>query len=389
MPNVTNGEPWPRPGTGSPVDGRMRTRPRPGTLSQMTQPPHRWSPICAPPARLVRPVRLDPRGETGPTRGQARGGRWRQTSRGWYVPATVDGTGPEQRIMEQSVRLPAGGAVTGWASARLHGANFFDGLEPDGRTLVPVPLVIGPAGSIRADPRVVLSRDRLTEAEVVTRYGVPCTRRERALFDAARCAEDVAEAVVALDMGAAAELSSLCRMGRYVAAHSGWAGAPQVRTALGLASEDSRSPNEARTRVIWMVDAGLPPPLVNKPLFDLDGRLLGIPDLLDTEAGMVGEFDGADHRAALRHSKDVAREDRFRKVGLEYVKITGPDLAHRDRVVDRILSTRRRARWLPESRRAWTVTPPPHWEIPPTLDEVLDLRDVMAEVYSAAELADR
>lgn len=104
---------------------------------------------------------------------------------------------------------------------------------------------------------------------------------------------------------------------------------------------------------------------------------------------MVGEFDGADHRTALRQSKDVAREERFRRAGLEYVKITGPDLAHPDRVVDRILSTRRRARWLPENRRAWTLTPPPGWDTAPTLDEVLDLREVMAEVYAAAEAAGR
>jgi hypothetical protein len=159
----------------------------------------------------VRPVRLDPRGETGPTRGQARAGRWRQTSRGWYVPASIDDTLPEQRILEQAVRLPQHGAVTGWASARLHGAGFFDGLEPDGRTRLPVPLAIGPAGNIRGDHQVVLSRDRLTEEDVVVRYGVPCTRRERGPFDAARWAPDVRESVVVLDMGAAAELEAGCR----------------------------------------------------------------------------------------------------------------------------------------------------------------------------------
>ena len=36
---------------------------------------------------------------------------------------------------------------------------------------------------------------------------------------------------------------------------------------------------------------------VNCPIQDLAGNLLGIADLLDEEAGLAVEFDGADHRA--------------------------------------------------------------------------------------------
>ena len=35
---------------------------------------------------------------------------------------------------------------------------------------------------------------------------------------------------------------------------------------------------------------------MNCPVHDRSGRLLGIADLLDEEAGLVVEFDGADHR---------------------------------------------------------------------------------------------
>jgi hypothetical protein len=37
--------------------------------------PHRWDPIAPPVTDLVRPVRVDPTGLTGPTRAQARGAR--------------------------------------------------------------------------------------------------------------------------------------------------------------------------------------------------------------------------------------------------------------------------------------------------------------------------
>ena len=36
--------------------------------------------------------------------------------------------------------------------------------------------------------------------------------------------------------------------------------------------------------LVWVLDAGLDPPLCNREVFDLDGRLIGVPDLLDVEA---------------------------------------------------------------------------------------------------------
>ena len=113
-----------------------------------------------------------------------------------------------------------------------------------------------------------------------------------------RLASTPREAVVAMDMVAAAELASISQMRAYTDDHEGWDGVPQVRWALALADEDSRSPNETRTRLIWVLDVGLPEPHVNKPVFTLEGRLLGYADLFDEEAGMFGEYDGADHRQA-------------------------------------------------------------------------------------------
>jgi hypothetical protein len=50
---------------------------------------------------------------------------------------------------------------------------------------------------------------------------------------------------------------------------------------------------------------------VNRPVFDRRDRLLGNPDLLDPEAGVVGD-DGADHHCAWQRSDDVDRESGFR-----------------------------------------------------------------------------
>lgn len=340
-----------------------------------------WSPCCSPPTGLVRPVRLDPAGVTGPTRGRARSRTWRRSSHGFYVPSHVDSTVPEQRVLESAVLLSEGGAVTGWAALRWRGAGYFDGLAPDGRTVLPVPLAVGAHGDLRRRPGITVSRDRLSAEEVTTLRGVPCATVERALFDAMRKCPDEREAAVAMDMAAAAELTSVRRMRRYVGTRTGWNGRPQVEAALELADENSMSPAETRMRLVWMLDAGLPRPLVNRPVFDLRGGLIGIADLLDPVAGVVGEYDGAAHRGLRRHSKDVRREDRFRRAGLEYFKVVSLDMLDRELVVDRMLATRARAKFLRPDQRRWTLTPPDGWYADPLeawpLDDRLDYREML------------
>jgi hypothetical protein len=239
---------------------------------------------------------------------------------------------------------------------------------------MPVPLATG-GRNIRGDDSVQLLRDTLPTDEVVVRYAMPCTCVLRGLLDAMRTATDVREATVAMDMMAAAALASISRMRRFLVEHAGMKGTPQVVAALDLASEDSRSPNETRLRLIWVLDARLPTPRVNRPVFDLRGRLLGYPDLLDEEAGLVAEFDGADHRGAGRHTGDVGREDGFRRHGLEVCRVTGLDLADRGRVVARLLGARSRARWEPPQRRRWTTEPPPWWDPSPTVEDLINERE--------------
>lgn len=277
------------------------------------------------------------------------------------MPADVDAHVPEQRILEQGMRLRSGGAVTGWAACRMHGAAFFDGLRGDGSTEIPVPLDCGPLHQIRRLPGDDLVRDILLGEEIVLVGGVPCTVPERATFDAMRYARGVREAVVAVDMMAAAGLVTVAGMREYVDRHPAWTGVPVARDAVALADGLSRSPQESRLRLVWQLDARRPRPLVNPPLFDLDGRLLGYPDLLDPMAGVVGEYDGDDHRSPSQHSADVDREARLRDHALEVVRVTGPDLRDVLRVTDRIHSAYRRARRLPPGRRTWTLEPPPWW----------------------------
>jgi hypothetical protein len=321
---------------------------------------HDWQPLGERPKGLVRPVRLDPRGIDGPTRGQSRSKLWRRTSRGWHVPSSADASVVEQLILEQSVRLPCASAITAWAALRWRGATYFDGHGLHG-TVLAIPVALGGWSDLGRDDALAVSRERFVPAEIEWVAGVPCATVERALFDELRRRPGTREPAVALDMAFAAGFSSRERMTDYLVGRSGWTGVPRARLALRLSSEDSRSPQESRMRLVWILDAGLPPPLCNRPVFDLAGNLLGHPDLFDEAAGLVGEYDGVDHTKLDRRRLDVGREQRFREHGLEYFTVVRGDLADRRSVARRMVNARRRALFLPPGDCAWTLELPAWW----------------------------
>jgi hypothetical protein len=99
------------------------------------------------------------------------------------------------------------------------------------------------------------------------------------------------------------------------------------------------------------------------------GRLVGVPDLIDPQRGVVGEYAGADHRDIDRHESDIEREAALRDVGLEYVEVVGRDLREQRRVIRRMEAAAARAAHL---TRRWQLGPPPS----PTLDGLLDRREL-------------
>ena len=267
---------------------------------------------------LTAPVPLDPTGRQGPTRGQAHGGRWRRTSRGLYVPTTVDGARVEQRIVEAAAVLPTYGGLTGWAQLRWAGARWFDGLANDGRTprrchSPCLSATCVPSPGFRSGPSIS------TEDELEWLDGLRTTRSVRSLLFEIRMAPSLLAAVVAIDMAAYSDLVSIAELVAFIRDHVGWPGIRQARAACDLADENSWSPREVWLRFLWMCEAGFPRPSMNTPVFDLAGRHVGTPDLLDVEAGAVGEYEGADvHLNPESRHRDLGREDAFRGIGLEY-----------------------------------------------------------------------
>ena len=135
------------------------------------------------------------------------------------------------------MRLGPSGAVTGWAAVRLYGGGYFDGLAAG--TPMPVALVAG-TGRTTSEPGSTVIRGRLAPGEVVVRHGIRCTTVARAVVDEIRRLGDLREGVVVLDMAAAAELTSVARVGAFVQTRAGHRDVVLVRRVVELAVDDSR-----------------------------------------------------------------------------------------------------------------------------------------------------
>jgi hypothetical protein len=101
--------------------------------------------------------------------------------------------------------------------------------------------------------------------------------------------------------------------------------------------------------------------LCNHPVFDRFGHHIGTPDLLDPEAGVVGEYNGALHLEGAQRRRDRTREEAFRRVGLECFTMLAGDSSRPDLMADRMHAARSRARWVAPTNRDWTVELPSWW----------------------------
>lgn len=312
---------------------------------------------------LVRPVRVDPDGKLGPTRGQVGGKGWRRTSRGFYLPARFSADTPEQRIVEASMALGPHDAVTGWAALRWLGAEAFDGVDHDRE--LPVPLLVD---DHRLDPPqgAVITAERRQRDDRRVIDGLAVTHPLRSVCFEMRFAPTLVEAVKAFDIAAQSDLVSKLEAETYVARLTGWPGVGRCREAIALGDENTWSRMETEMRLLWR-DIGLVDVVSNHPVFDAAGNHIGTPDLLDLDHGVVGEYDGSLHLEGKQRAKDIRREGAFRRVGLEHVTMVAAD--RRD-PTDFLRRTQDACRRAGRDRVAqWSVTPPDWWIPTTTVEE--------------------
>jgi hypothetical protein len=157
------------------------------------------------------------------------------------------------------------------------------------------------------------------------------------------------------------DVVSIDEVARYAATLNGWTGIPRCRGAIPLAVENAWSPREVDMGNVWWLDAELPRPLFNVPVFDPAGTFLGTPDLIDPEAGVVGQYNGALHLAGDRYAKDVAKDDQYRAHGLQCVTMVAGDVRDPSPFIARLRAAYDRAADIPDARKRWTLERPGWW----------------------------
>jgi hypothetical protein len=312
--------------------------------------------------RVVVPLPVDPQGLRGPRPGAARGPRWRASSHGFRVPSSVDGSTVDQRVVEAAAALPQEwGGVTGWAALGWMGSTWFDGTPWGGGRTRPVTLAIGGNRWSRQQRFFATSEERLAPRDLVMVDGVRVTTAVRSTWFEMRYARDARDAAIALSMACFDDAVSIDEVLAYGANLRGWTGMPKARDAIPLATENAWSPREVGMGHVWVLDAELPPPLYNVPVFDLEGNHIGTPDLLDPRSGVFGQYDGALHLTRSRREKDVDRDEAFRSHGLEGAIMVAGDVADPTAFIRRLKAAYDRAADRPPRHRRWTVERPEGW----------------------------
>jgi hypothetical protein len=296
------------------------------------------------------------------------GPHFTRTAYGWYRRA---GSPPStaQRILDAAAGLPDGALIAGWAAAYVHGVDQLDGFDDHTFAPLPVPVLLPPGQRRRPTDGVSYRQSRRTAfREEID--GVPVTTLVRAAVDLALLGSSLTEAVVGVDAVLGSRLLVHRRLQRVGDDLLPRRGVRQARRAIELARVGVRSPWESRLRMFAVTELGWHGLLVNRAVFDGTGNLLGIPDLLDVDAGLALEYDGASwqadrsagHRDRRQHRDDNEREERLERAGLVVVRVEKADLTtYRSRLAGRLHAARADGLSRVRSRDRWTVDEPEGW----------------------------
>lgn len=294
-------------------------------------------------ALLTRPIRSAAALGLGVPRRELAGPAWQRLSHGVAGWCALDATDPDVRIRTIVEAQPPGAVLGGWAALRLQGLTEFDG-RTGGRAerLLPVLLHVGPRGRTRPTPLLDVDRGAVAERDVRYAGGFVVMRPVAAVAAIAR-RYGAEEGLVAADAASRAGLTSPGELRAYVRKLSRQRGVRAARLTAELVDPAAASMPESRLRYVWVMEAGLPRPLVNVRVTDSWGRPLGDPDLLDLEAATAAEYDGSHHRELARHTHDNAREELLESANLVVVRATSIDLwPQRRQLVQRLRHAHRR-----------------------------------------------
>lgn len=171
---------------------------------------------------------------------------------------------------------------------------------------------------------ITVRGDRLADDEITLLDGMAVTTPARTALDVAcwyprgislAVLDDLARAVH-FDIGEAAALAE-----RY----PGRRGIRQARSILNLVDRGAQSPKETWLRLL-LIDAGLPTPTTQLPVYDETGRLVGYLDMGWEDIKVAAEYDGEQHRKDRRqYTWDIRRLGMLERLGWVVIRVVAGD----------------------------------------------------------------
>jgi hypothetical protein len=245
-------------------------------------------------------------------------------SRDTYLPKAVAGD-LRARIAAVLLNAPTPAVVSHATAAALWGVAI--PLQEDDRR-VHLTVTTGSAVRARADRHI--HRIPLTTEDVARWAGFAVTTPARTWRDLAGVL--VPAALLAVTDQLLDRWCSRADLEQQLGHRPSGRGAARARHVLPVADRSAESPMESVLR--WLIhDAGLPRPLLQHEVRDVDGSLLGRADLAWPEHKVLVEFDGDVHRDRDVFVKDVRRQNQLVGAGWVVLRFTSADVLGRPATV--------------------------------------------------------
>jgi hypothetical protein len=205
--------------------------------------------------------------------------------------------------------------VTGVAASAMHGAEWVDATTPI-ELIYPHTHPYPPAG-------IVARNERIADDEITSVDGIPVTTIARTAFDLGRYQAD--RAIARMDALMRAVPFSNEEVLLLAKRYRGARGVKQLKDALPFVDGGAASPRETWLRLLY-IDAGLPKPTTQIPIFDTDGTLLRTVDMGWEEFKVLSEYDGDQHRTDRpQYVKDMRVIPKIERLGFIVQRVIKED----------------------------------------------------------------
>lgn len=260
------------------------------------------------------------------TEAVARGTVTRHELARWYRPMYPNVYAPRWHDLSLADRAigawlwsKRAGIVTGVAASALHGAEWVD-------ADVPIELL---HNNTRPPAGIVARNERIAHDEF-TSSGIPIATPARTAFDLGRYL-DRDQAIARMDALMRARPFSEEEVLLMAKRYRGARGVKLLKEALPLVDGGAASPRETWLRLLY-IDARLPRPTTQIPIFDHNGVLLRTVDMGWEKFKVVAEYDGEQHQTSrAQYVKDQRVIPMIERLGWIVLRVIKEDL--RDDVV--------------------------------------------------------